>query len=153
MRHRRSSRAFAFLSILSLALAAAPAAAAEELRGAAILEHPCGNTAVRHMGLVHAGKMAEAVRLGTPAMQKKWQDLPAEDRAMMSELMQAMSQSEEEFGAAIREHGVLTLAGKAATLVVEIKRQDENGDSTETMRQQFALDGASCLIDRGDGME
>ena len=89
MRRVRASSVATLAISASLTLAALPAAAAE-LRGAAILEHPCGQTAVLHMALVHAGKMEEAVRLGTPAMQQKWSDLPAEDRDMMSEMMQAM---------------------------------------------------------------
>jgi len=31
-----------------------------EIQGAAILDHPCGKVAVKHMGLVHAGKIDEA---------------------------------------------------------------------------------------------
>lgn len=152
MRRVRASSVATLAISASLTLAALPAAAAE-LRGAAILEHPCGQTAVLHMALVHAGKMEEAVRLGTPAMQQKWSDLPAEDRDMMSEMMQAMSQSEEEFRAAIRDHGVMTLDGQAAHLVIEIRHQDENGTSTETTRQHFAVEGASCRIDHGESSE
>ena len=37
---------------------------ATEIKGAAILDHPCGKVAVKHMGLVHAGKMDEATKLG-----------------------------------------------------------------------------------------
>ena len=55
------------------------AAAKIEIKGAAILEHACGKTAVKHMGLVHAGNMVEAVKLGTQEMQKQWNAMPEHD--------------------------------------------------------------------------
>src|SRR5436853_6436340 len=55
-----------------------------EIKGAAILDHSCGLIAVKHMGLVHAGKMEEATKLGTQEMQDQWKAMPEEDRKMMS---------------------------------------------------------------------
>ena len=129
------------------AVAAGPSlAAAEELRGAAILDHSCGKTAVRHMGLVHAGDMEEAAKLGSPELVARWNALPAEDRAMMTEMMKALAKPEAEFAAEIREHGILTVDGATAKLVVEKTTTDENGTSTETHTQDFAIDSAGCLI-------
>ena len=141
---------------LSVGLAAlpllwlAPAFAAEktELRGKAILEHACGKVAVKHMGLVHAGKMEEAVQLGTAEMQEQWQAMPAEDRQMMSEMMKEMSQSEANYSAEIVAHGLLAVEGPAATLTVEKKTEDASGTSTETMTQRYAIDGTGCRISR-----
>src|SRR5947199_6723029 len=70
-----------------------------EVRGAAILEHPCGKVAVKHMGLVHAGKLEEATKLGTQEMQDGWKALPAGDRDTMSGMMEAVSKPEAEFTA------------------------------------------------------
>lgn len=39
-------------------------ASASEIKGAGVLQHPCGKVAIRHMGLVHQGKVEEAVKQG-----------------------------------------------------------------------------------------
>ncbi|MFO1310901.1 MAG: hypothetical protein U1F41_02430 [Burkholderiales bacterium] len=39
--------------------------AATEIKGAAILDNPCGKVAVKQMGLVNAGKMEDANKLMT----------------------------------------------------------------------------------------
>jgi hypothetical protein len=77
-------------------------AAPTEIKGAAILEHPCGKVAVKHMGLTHAGKMDEAARLGTQEMQDKWKSMTADDRKMMSEMMKEMSRTEAQLSADIK---------------------------------------------------
>ena len=123
-----------------------PAAAADSIHGKAILDHPCGKVAVKHMGLVHAGKMDEAVKLGTAEMQQQWQAMPAEDRKMMSGMMKEMSQSEEDFQAEIEKNGEMTVDGKQVTLKVTKTTKDDNGSSTETMTQKYELDGATCAI-------
>jgi hypothetical protein len=132
-------------AVLAAALFAAPAAAAD-VKGAAILDHPCGKTAVKHMGLVHAGKMDEAQKLGSKAMQEEWSKLPAEDRKMMSEMMKAMAKSEAEFSADIKAHGLLQVEGKSATLTVSKEIKEGGGSGTETMTQSYEFDGKSCLI-------
>lgn len=132
---------------LSLAVLAAPAAA-EEISGAAILDHACGKTAVKHMGLVHAGKMAEAVKLGTPEMQKEWNALPAEEREMMAGMMKEMAKSEADFSADLKAHGKLVVDGAAATLTVTKKTEDASGSGTETMTQKYAIDAKGCWITR-----
>ena len=119
-----------------------------EIRGAAILNHPCGKVAVKHMGLVHAGKMEEAGKLGTQEMQEKWKALPAKDREMMSGLMKEMSKTEEQFAAGIKAGGLLVVDGTKATLTVKQEHKDANGSSTETLTQSYVLDGAVCRITR-----
>lgn len=132
---------------LSLVALAAPAAA-EEIQGGAILEHACGKTAVKHMGLVHAGKMADAVKLGTPEMQKEWNALPAEEREMMAGMMKEMAKSEADFAAEIKAYGALAVDGKAATLTVTKKTEDASGSGTETMTQKYTIDAQGCWITR-----
>ena len=135
------------LSLVAFGALAAPAAA-EEVKGAAILDHACGKTSLQHMGLVHAGKMADSVKLGTPEMQKEWNALPAEQREMMTGMMKEMSKSEADFAADIKAFGLLAVDGKAATLTVTKKTEDANGSGTETMTQKFAIDAKGCWITR-----
>ena len=134
------------LCAVVLTLVAPTALAADELRGAAILEHPCGKAAVKQMGLVHAGKMDEANNLTTKEMQEQWKAMSANDRKMMSGMMQTMSQSEEEYAAAIKANGVLEVDGNDATLTVKKTTKDKNGSNTETMTQKYKIQGNQCLI-------
>src|ERR1700692_436795 len=92
------------LTLAGRALAAAPKA---EIKGAAILDHACGKVAVKHMGLVHAGKMDEATELGSKEMQEQWKGLPAADRTMMSGMMKETSKTEAQFSAEIKSGGLL----------------------------------------------
>ena len=124
------------------------AASGSELKGAAILDHPCGKTAVKQMGLVHAGKMEEANKLSTKQMQDQWQKMPAKDREMMSGMMKQMSATEQDFSNDIKSNGVLAVDGKKATLTVKKTTKDKNGTSTSTMTQRFALEGNQCLVDQ-----
>jgi hypothetical protein len=143
----KSIRVAAVLAALALPVLLVPrTAAAEEIKGAAILDHACGKVAVKHMGLVHAGKMDEAVKLGTPEMQEQWKSMPAADREMMSGMMKDMSQSEADFSAEIKANGVLVVDGDKATLTVEKKTKDANGTSTETTTQRYVVDAKGCWI-------
>jgi hypothetical protein len=147
----KTRRLFAVVlsTVLVVALAGLAAAAAPpktEIKGAAILDHPCGKVAAKHMSLVHAGKMADAVKLGTPEMQKEWMALPASDRDMMTKMMQATAKSDAEFSAAIKAAGVLEIAGDTGTLTITQEHKDANGSSTETFTEQFKIDGATCWI-------
>jgi hypothetical protein len=124
-----------------------PAAAAKtEIKGAAILDHPCGKVAVKQMGLVHAGKMDEANKLTTKEMQDQWKAMPAKDRTMMSGMMKDMSQTEAQFSADIKSSGLLVVDGPAATLTVKKTTKDANGSSTSTTTQEFKINGNECLI-------
>ncbi len=138
--------------LLSAALFAPLAVHAEtgktEIKGAAILEHPCGKVAVKHMGLVHAGKIDEASKLSTPEMQAKWKAMPEKDRAMMTDMMKEMSKPEAQFAADIKAGGLLVVDGKSATLTVEQHSKDANGTSSEKLTQNYVLDGGKCLITR-----
>src|SRR4051795_13283385 len=131
------------VAVLALPLAARAAAAADtappklEIRGAAILAHPCGKVAVKNMALAHAGKFDEAMKLGTPEMQAQWKALSEKDRAMMSGMMKETSKTEAEFSAAVKSGGLLVVEGSQATLTVKQDHKDANGTSSETTTQNF----------------
>jgi hypothetical protein len=146
MRQRRLPLRLAGLFLLPLLLARAASAAPAEVKGAAILDHACGKVSVKQMGLVHAGKLDESVKLGTKEMQEEWKAMPAEDREMMSGMMKDMSQSEADYTAAIKAGGLLVVDGAAATLTVKKEIKDANGSSTETMTQKFLIDPTGCWI-------
>lgn len=135
-------------TVLPLLLCAASGVASSksEIKGAAILDHPCGKLAVKHMGLVHAGKMDAAVKVGTKEMQEQWTAMSAADKTMMSGMMKEMSQSEEQYSADIKSNGVLVVDGPAATLTVKKATKDKNGTSTSTMTEKFKLDGGQWLM-------
>jgi hypothetical protein len=133
---------FAATCLLSAAAAAAPT----EIKGAAILDHPCGKVSVKQMGLVHAGNMAEANKLTTPEMQAQWKAMPDKDRTMMTGMMKDMSQTEAAYAADVKSNGVLTVDGGNANLVVKKTTKDANGTSTTTQTQKFKVDGGTCMI-------
>jgi hypothetical protein len=141
------------VSLLSVLLilprsARAEAAPKTEIKGAAILAHPCGKVAVKHMGLVHAGKMEEATRLGSKEMQEQWKALPAEDRKTMSMMMKETSKSAAQFAAEIKAGGVLVVDGDKASMTVKQEHKDANGSVTDTLTQNYVLDGTKCWISR-----
>jgi hypothetical protein len=142
----KTRRIAAVLTAVTALVAGAALAAKTEIKGAAILDHACGKTAVKHMGLVHAGKMEEAVKLGTKAMQDEWKAMPAEDKKMMSGMMKEMSQTEADFSAEIKANGTLAVDGANATLTVVKTTKDANGSGTETTTQKYVIDGAGCWI-------
>jgi hypothetical protein len=143
MNHRRLS-AVVLSTVLSFAFGAT--AAPTEIKGAAILDHPCGKVAVKQMELAHEGKVDEANKLTTPEMQAQWKSMPAKDRTMMTGMMKDMSETESQYTADIKAGGVLVVNGQDATLTVEKKTKDANGSSTSTVTQKFKLDGGVCLI-------
>jgi hypothetical protein len=122
--------------------------AAQTIEGSAILDHPCGKTAARQMGLLHEGRIDDANRLSTKAVQSQWQSMPEKDRKMMADMSKAMSPSADEYADAIRKTGVLTLDGSTAMLSVSQTRRDANGSSTSTMTQKLAMEGGQCLVSR-----
>jgi len=121
---------------------------AAEVKGAAILDTPCGKVAVKQMGLLHAGKFDEANKLTTKEMQDRWQAMPAKDRAMMSDMSKEMSQTEAQYAADIKANGVLVVNGAAATLTVKKTTKDASGSSTSTTTQEFRMTGSECLVSR-----
>lgn len=144
MNHRlRFAVLFSAALLLTLGRAGAEV---KEIKGAAILDHPCGKVAVKHMALVHAGKMDEAVKLGTPEMQEEWKKMPADDRKAMAGMMKEMSQSEAAFSADVKAAGVLAIDGNSGTLTITKEHKDANGTSTETHTQRYKIDGNSCWI-------
>jgi hypothetical protein len=126
----------------------AAASGKSEIKGAAILEHPCGKVSVKQMGFAHAGKMDEANKLTTKEMQDQWKAMPAKDQTMMSGMMKEMSQTEADYSADIKSSGVLVVDGPAATLTVSKTTKDKNGTSTSTTTQNFKVDGNQCLVTR-----
>src|SRR5258708_3762876 len=147
MNHRRFS-VLCIGAALSFGLCGAAAAGKTEIKGAAILDHPCGKVAVKQMGLAHTGKMDEANKLSTKEMQDQWKAMPAKDRTMMSGMMKEMSSTEEQFSKDVKTNGVLVVDGQDATLTVQKKTTDKNGTMTSTTTQKFKLDGGQCLISR-----
>ncbi|MCU0833893.1 MAG: hypothetical protein MUC77_05560 [Chromatiaceae bacterium] len=149
MLHRQLSVfATSVAAVLALQVGLMPVAQATEIKGGAILDHPCGKVSVKHMGLVNAGKMDEALALSTPEMQAEWKAMPADEQNMISGMMQAMSQSAEDFAADIKEHGVLVIDGQSATLTVQKMTQDAGGVSTSIMTEAYQIDGSDCAISR-----
>ncbi|MFI5119354.1 MAG: hypothetical protein ACHQM4_03030 [Thermoanaerobaculia bacterium] len=146
--HRFSGLCIGTVLPLLLCAASAVASSKSEIKGAAILDHACGQIAIKHMGLVHAGKMDAAVKLGTKEMQEQWKAMSAADKTMMSGMMKEMSQSEEGYSADIKSNGVLLVDGPAATLTVKKTTKDKNGTSTSTVTEEFKLDGGRCLLSR-----
>jgi hypothetical protein len=134
-------------ALLSFVLCSAAAGAGKsEIKGAAILDHPCGKVAVKQMGLIHDGKMDEANKLSTPEMQAQWKTMSAQDRTMMLGMMKATSQTEAQYSNDIKSNGVLVVDGPSATLTVKKSSKDKNGTNTSTTTQQFKIDGAQCLV-------
>jgi len=133
---------------LVLCCAAGAAFAKSEIKGAAILDHPCGKTSVKQMGLIHAGKMEEGNKLTTKEMQDQWKAMPAKDKTMMSGMMKEMSQTEDQYSADIKANGLLVVDGANAVLTVKKTSKDKNGSNTSTMTQNFKIDGNQCLVSR-----
>lgn len=129
-------------------LGSAQASPKTEIKGAAILDHPCGKVAVKHMTLVHAGKIEEATKLGTREMQEQWKALPAKDRNMMSGMMKEMSEPEAQFTGEIKAGGLLTVDGTSAVLTVKKEHKDANGTTSDTLTQNYVLDKGTCWITR-----
>ncbi len=145
MEHRRIVTG-CLRSALAFSLCGGAIAGGSEIKGAAILDHPCGRTAVKQMGLVHAGKMDEANKLSTREMQDQWKAMPPKDRDMMTGMMKQMSATEQDFSNDVKANGVLAVDGQKATLTVKKATKDANGSSTSTMTQRFRLDGSQCLV-------
>ena len=147
---QRRLEALGINAVLSVALfsIAAAASAKSEIKGAAILDHPCGKVSVKQMGLTHAGKMEEANKLTTKEMQDQWKAMPAKDKTMMSGMMKEMSQTEDQYAADIKANGVLVVDGPTAMLTVKKTTKDKSGSSTSTMTQNFKIDGSTCLVSR-----
>jgi hypothetical protein len=146
--HRSSALFLSSAMFVVLCGLAGVALAKSEVKGAAILDTACGKVAVKQMGLVHQGKMAEANMLATKEMQEQWKAMPEKDRTMMSGMMKETSQTSDQYAAAIKANGVLVVDGANAMLTVKKTTKDKNGSSTETMTQNFKIDGAQCMVSR-----
>lgn len=136
---------------LPLALVAlSPAAGAEpkEIKGAAILEHPAAKVAMKNMSLMHAGKVEEAVKLGTKATQDQWNAMPAEDRKLMSEMMTAFAIADDEFRADVEKFGVLVIDGDRATLTIKKEVKDDSGSGTQTTTLRLQMEDGEWRVAR-----
>jgi hypothetical protein len=136
-----------FLPAILCGIAGA-ASAATEIKGAAILDHPCGKVAVKQVGLVHDGKFDEANKLSTKEIQEQWKAMPAKDKTEMSGMAKLMAPTQEQFTATVKAGGVLVVDGDGATLTTKTTTKDANGSSTETTTQKFKLTGGECLVSR-----
>ncbi len=152
---RTNCRGMSHRRIIALLVSAAlplvlsgPTLAATTIKGAAILDNPCGKVSVKQMGLMHAGKIEDANKLSTKEMQDQWQAMPAKDRTMMSGMMKDMAQTEPQYAADIKSNGELVVDGQNAKLTVKKTVKDANGTSTTTTTQNFRIDGGQCLITR-----
>jgi hypothetical protein len=116
--------------------------------GRAPKNRAAGGEGLAHRGLIHAGKMEEATKLGTKEIQDGWKAMPAKDRTMMTGMMKEMSESTAQFSAEIKASGLLVVEGAGATLTVKREHKDANGSSSETWTQKYALDNGKCLISR-----
>ena len=136
-------------TLLALAvclIAAAAAAAPTELSGQAILDHPIGKLAVKHMGLVNAGKMTEAVALGSKKARDEWNAMTADDKKMLTGMMKEMSFTGPEFAADIKKFGKLSIDGESATLTVVQETKDDSGNSRSTLTQRYAREGGEWRV-------
>ena len=145
---RRQLAALLVSAALPFALSGYALAAPTTIKGAAIIDNPCGKVSVKQMGLVHAGKFEEGNKLSTKEMQDEWKAMPAKDRTMMAGMAKEMSQTEAQYAADIKANGVLVVDGDAATLTIKKETKDKSGTSTSTMTQRFKLSGSECLISR-----
>ena len=143
-----TTRHLASLCTIVLCGIAASAFAASEIKGAAILDHPCGKVAVKQSGLLQAGKMEEANKLSTKEMQDEYKAMPAKDREMMNGMAKMMSPTSDEFAAKIKASGVLVIDGQTATLTTKTTTKDKSGSSTESTTQKFRITGSECLVSR-----
>ena len=148
MTHRRSPAVISAVLVIALSAIAAPAAAKTEIKGAAILDHPCGKVAVKQVGYLHAGKFEDANKLSTKEMQEQWKAMPAKDKAMMQSMAKEMTPTEEQFTAQVKATGVLVVDGPKATLTTKKTTKDKNGTATETTTQDFKINGNECLLTR-----
>jgi hypothetical protein len=148
MQRNRPIHAVHAALLIALCSITMPTFAKSEIKGAAILDHPCGKVSIKQMGLIHAGKFDDANKLSTTQMQDQWKAMPAKDRQMMSGMAKEMSQTPEQFSNDVKATGLLVVDGKQATLTVTSKKQDANGSSTSTTTQNFQVDGNQCLVSR-----
>jgi len=148
MKKLQASTVATYAVLLSMCCAAGLASASTETKGAAILDHPCGKVAVKHMTLVHAGKMEDANKLTTKEMQDQWKAMPEKDRTMMTGMAKDMSESEAQFTANVKANGTLVVDGQTAKLVVKKTTKEATGSSTSTQTQNYQINGNECLITR-----
>jgi len=133
------SRRSSFVSLcLAVALAASTAGllAQAPLKGDAALKHPAGQLAIKAAGLLHAGKIDEAVALKTKSDIDEWKKMSAADRRDMSANYKERAPDPKVLAAAIAKTGELTFNGSMAQLEAKL----DNGAEIVAM---FELEGGS----------
>ena len=96
-----------------------------EVKGAAILEHPVGRLAIQAAELMSAGKIDQAVQIGTKEDQSEWKKSPADEKEHKAALWKERAPAPAAYRDAIRKGGVLTIEGPMAQLVVPFDKGKE----------------------------
>jgi len=96
-----------------------------EVKGAAILEHPVGRLAIQAAELMSAGKIDQAVALGTKEDQSEWKKSPADEKEHKAALWKERAPAPAAYRDAIRKAGVLTIGGPMAKLAVPFDKGKE----------------------------
>jgi hypothetical protein len=122
---------------LAAAIAASTVLLAQSpLKGEAVLKHPAGQLAIKVAGLLHAGKIDEAVALRTKSDIDEWKKMSAADRRDMSANYKERAPDPKVLAAAIAKTGELTVNGSIAQLEAKL----DNGAEIVAM---FELEGGS----------
>jgi hypothetical protein len=122
---------------LSAAIAASTVLLAQSpLKCDAALKHPAGQLAIKVAGLLHAGKIDEAVALKTKSDIDEWKKMSAADRRDMSANYKERAPDPKALAAAIAKTGELTFNGSMAQLEAKL----DNGAEIVAMLE---LEGGS----------
>lgn len=85
-----------------------------DLTGKAALDHPAVQLAVKAAGLITAGKIDEAMALGTKESVDEWKALSAGDRAEMTARLARITPDPDVFARAVTDDGTLAVMGDTA---------------------------------------
>lgn len=96
-----------------------------EVKGDAILKHPIGILAIQAAELMSAGKIEQAVQLGTKEDQSEWKKSPADEKEHKAALWKERAPAPAAYRDAIRKAGILTIEGPMAKLVVPFEKGKE----------------------------
>lgn len=88
------------------------------LKGAAALAHPAVQLALKAAGLIKAGKVDEAIALGTKESLAEWKSMSAEDRRGLGASIAERTPDPKAFADDVRAGGELTVMGNSAVLGV-----------------------------------
>jgi hypothetical protein len=116
-------------------------AAETRLQGAAILQNPIGDLALRYADLLHAGKMDDAMKLASTTAQAGWKALPASERTASADFRRKLIPPRAALAAGIRAGGVLIIEGDSrATLnVVTVEQKSPKPGVVESSSGTIAI--------------